>query len=111
MALAPFTAVSAQTPAVAPAPSAEAIAAYRRALAEYLQAREAFASVDHAYWKSIAQKRAARTAKRAHGELIVLDDYGLTQPPKYTGPPRPPDPFRHQDSAIALVTRQRCLIA
>jgi hypothetical protein len=96
--LVPFTAaVFAQTPAVAPAPSAMAIAAYRRALAEYLQAREAFSVIDRAYWHSIAQKRGGRTSKRARGETIVLDDYVLTQPPKYTGPPRPVNPEAPQE--------------
>jgi hypothetical protein len=95
-----FTAaVFAQSPAVAPAPSAAAIAAYRRALAEYLQAREAFTAVDHAYWSSIAQKRALRTSKRARGQQIVLDDYVLTQPPKYTGPPKPVNPEAPQEKA------------
>jgi hypothetical protein len=95
-----FTAaVFAQSPAVAPVPSAAAIAAYRRALAEYLQARDAFAAVDHGYWRSIAQKRALRSAKRAHGEQIVLDDYLLTQPPKYTGPPKPVNPEAPQEKA------------
>src|SRR5580704_126337 len=96
--LVPFTAaVFAQTPAVAPAPSATAIAAYRRALAEYLRAREAFSVIDRAYWHSIAQKRGGRTSKRARGETIVLDDYVLTQPPKYTGPPRPVNPEAPQE--------------
>jgi len=86
-------AASAQTPTVTPA----AIAAYRRALADYLQAREAFLVVDRAYWRSITQKRAARTSKRARGEPIALDDYVLTQPPKYTGPPRPVNPEAPQE--------------
>ena len=90
-------AVSAQTSAVAPAPSAAAIAAYQRALAEYSQAREVFSVVDHAYWHSVAQKRAERTSKRGHGETIVLDDYVLTQPPKYAGPPRPVNPEAPQE--------------
>jgi hypothetical protein len=72
---------------VASAPSAAAIAAYQRTLAEYSQARELFSVIDRAYWHSIAQKRAGRTSKRGHGETIVLDDYVLTQPPKYAGPP------------------------
>jgi hypothetical protein len=79
------------------APSVAAVATYKHALAEYLQAREAFSAIDHAYWHSIAQKRAARTSKRAHGEPIALDDYVLTQPPKYTGPPRPVNPEAPQE--------------
>ena len=38
----------------------------------------------------IAEKRRARFAKRRNNEPIGLDDYVLTQPPVYTGPPRPP---------------------
>ena len=70
----------------------DAVDAYKRALAVYLQAREAFATVDHAYWKDVAQKRSLRSSKRAHGEAVALDDYVLTQPPRYTGPPRPVNP-------------------
>jgi hypothetical protein len=70
----------------------DAIDGYKRALAVYLQAREAFATVDHAYWKDVAQRRSLRSSKRAHGEAVALDDYVLTQPPKYTGPQRPVNP-------------------
>jgi hypothetical protein len=85
----------AQSPA--PPPTFEAIAAYKRALAEYLQAHDAFLTIDRAYWKSVSQKRASRTSKRAHGEPLALDDYVLTQPPKYTGPPRPVNPEAPQE--------------
>src|SRR5581483_6886031 len=78
-------ALTASAQSAAPQASPEAIAAYKRALAVYLQAREAFATVDHAYWKDIAQKRSLRFSKRAHGEAVALNDYVLTQPPKYTG--------------------------
>src|ERR1700753_2506650 len=85
-------ALSAAAQSTAPSASPEAIAAYQQALAVYQQAREAFATVDHAYWKDISQKRSLRSSKRAHGEAVALDDYVLTQPPKYTGPPRPVNP-------------------
>ncbi len=75
-----------------PQATPEAIAAYKRALAAYLQARETFAAVDHAYWKDIGQKRSLRVSKRARGDALALNDYVLTQPPKYTGPPRPVNP-------------------
>jgi hypothetical protein len=80
-----------------PAPTPEAIAAYRQALAEYLQVHDAFLVIDRAYWKSVSQKRALRISKRAHGEPVALDDYVLTQPPKYTGPPRPVNPEAPQE--------------
>jgi hypothetical protein len=68
--------------------SPEAMAEYRRKLKEYEEAR---APVD-AYWNSIAEKRRGRNAKRRAGQQITLDDYVLTQPPVYRGPPRPIDP-------------------
>jgi hypothetical protein len=88
-------AVSAQS--LIPPPTPGAIAAYKHALAEYLQAHDAFLTVDHDYWKSVTQKRVSRVSKRAHGEPIALDDYVLTQPPKYTGPPRPVNPEAPQE--------------
>jgi hypothetical protein len=66
----------------------EAMAEYRRKLAEYQAAR---APVD-AYWNSIAEKRRGRNAKRRAGQQITLDDYVLTQPPVYGGPKKPVDP-------------------
>jgi hypothetical protein len=87
--------VFAQSPASPP--TSEAIAVYKRALAEYLQAHDAFLTIDRAYWQSVKQKRASRTSKRTHGEPVALDDYVLTQPPKYTGPPRPVNPEAPQE--------------
>jgi hypothetical protein len=45
-----------------------------------------------AYWSQISEKRRLRFAKRRNGQEIVLQDYVLTQPPLYTGPPRPRPP-------------------
>jgi hypothetical protein len=58
----------------------------------YLRARRAYEAQAEAYWKSIAEKRRVRFAKRRSGEAIELKDYVLTQPPVYSGPPRPRDP-------------------
>jgi hypothetical protein len=80
--------------ASAPAVSAEAMAQYRRALAEYQAARAAYAAAADAYWSSIAQQRRQRNAKRANHEPLSIDDYVLTQPPVYTGPPKPRDPSK-----------------
>jgi hypothetical protein len=77
----------------APAPAA-AMAQYRRALAEYTDAQEKYAAVAAAYWGWIAEKRHLRTAKRANHEPISIDDYVLTQPPVYSGPPKPRDPSK-----------------
>jgi hypothetical protein len=46
----------------------------------------------HAYWSQVSEKRRLRFAKRRNGQEVVLQDYVLTQPPLYTGPPRPRPP-------------------
>ena len=80
--------------APAPAVSAEAMAQYRRALAEYQAARTAYAAAADAYWNAIVQQRRQRNAKRANHEQLSIDDYVLTQPPVYAGPPKPRDPSK-----------------
>jgi hypothetical protein len=72
--------------------SPQAIAEYRRKLAEYQEARAAFDAEAGAYWSSISEKRRGRNAKRRDRQVIMLDDYVLTQPPLYSGPSRPVDP-------------------
>jgi hypothetical protein len=79
------------TPAAAPASSVATIE-YRRKLEEYTKARAKFDDEASAYWKSIADKRRQRNAGRRAGHAIVLEDYVLTQPPVYAGPPQPVDP-------------------
>ena len=59
---------------------------------EYLAARAAFKAEVEGYWTSIADKRRGRNAKRREHRQVTLDDYVLTQPPVYHGPPRPPGP-------------------
>jgi len=78
--------------AMAQAASPQAIADYRRRLAEYQQARAAFEAEAGAYWSQIAERRRGRNAKRRERQPITLDDYVLTQPPVYTGPKRPVNP-------------------
>jgi hypothetical protein len=78
--------------AMAQAASPQAIAEYRRKLAQYQEARSAFEADASAYWNSIADKRRGRNAKRREHLAIGLDDYVLTQPPVYTGPLRPQNP-------------------
>jgi hypothetical protein len=77
--------------------SAAAIAEYRRALAQYTTAHDAYAAAAQAYWSSIAEKRKARFAKRVRHEPFLVDDYVLTQPPRYTGPAKPVDPSRQNE--------------
>ena len=60
------------------------------AVAAYMQARQEFDARLTAYWNSVVEKRRGRNAKRRSGEPVVLEDYVLTQPPTYAGPPRPP---------------------
>jgi hypothetical protein len=78
--------------AMAQAASPQAIAEYRRRLAEYQEVRGAFEQEAGAYWNAIAEKRRGRNAKRREHQPIALDDYVLTQPPVYTGPKRPVNP-------------------
>jgi hypothetical protein len=90
----PPSASSAQTPNLA-----AAMAEYHRALAAYVEARAAYQTAAGAYWKSISEKRHLRSAKRANHEQISIDDYVLTQPPVYGGPPKPRDPSKPAEEA------------
>jgi hypothetical protein len=79
--------------AIAPAAIAQdAIADYRRKLAEYQAVHDAYEADAGAYWGSIAEKRRGRNAKRRERQAVTLDDYVLTQPPVYAGPKRPVNP-------------------
>ena len=73
-------------------PTPTAIADYRRKLEEYTVARGKYEAEADAYWSSIADKRRLRHAKRRNNQELALSDYVLTQPPIYSGPPRPVDP-------------------
>jgi hypothetical protein len=84
--LAPVPQARAQ--AVSPA----ALADYQAKLAQYQAARGAYEAEADAYWDAIAAKRRVRNAKRREHRPVELDDYVLTQPPVYSGPPRPVDP-------------------
>ncbi len=70
-----------------------ALAAYQEKLAQYDQIHGAFERIDNAYWDSVAAKRRIRNAKRRSHEAPVLTDYVLTQPPVYSGPPKPVSPL------------------
>ena len=65
-------------------------AATSPAVEAYIRARTAYEEEAEAYWQSVVDKRRLRFAKRRSGTAIVLQDYVLTQPPVYSGPPRPP---------------------
>jgi hypothetical protein len=64
-------------------------AAASAAAEAYVRARTAYETEASAYWQQVADKRRARFAKRRSNEPVGLDDYMLTQPPLYAGPPRP----------------------
>jgi hypothetical protein len=77
--------------AAAPAPPERTgPAEYQRKLAAYTLARQKFDSEAAVYWSAVAEKRRLRRSKRRDGMEVGLDDYVLTQPPRYTGPPPPP---------------------
>jgi hypothetical protein len=67
-----------------------AVVHHHTAIEAYIRARRAYEDEASAYWQSVVDKRRGRNAKRRNNETIALDDYVLTQPPVYTGPPRPP---------------------
>jgi len=75
-----------------PAVTAEQMAEYHRKLAEFRAARDKYEAEAAVYWRAIAEKRKARFAKRRSGTPASVDDYVLSQPPLYSGPPRPIDP-------------------
>jgi hypothetical protein len=58
-------------------------------LDEYIRARQKFEDDSSRYWALIVEKRRDRMAKRRNNEMLRIDDYVLTQPPVYTGPPKP----------------------
>jgi hypothetical protein len=71
----------------------DALAVYEQKLAEYERIHGAFEREHEAYWDAVAEKRKLRNGKRRRHEPIQLADYVLTQPPVYSGPPRPVSPL------------------
>src|ERR1044072_5599027 len=64
---------------------------YAEQRARHVGPRAAYEPEAEPYWTAIAEKRRLRQAKRRGNQPIGLDDYVLTQPPLYAGPPRPVD--------------------
>ena len=77
---------------LAAAPAFAQGADYQAKLAQYTKAHAAYEEQAAAYWDQISEKRRGRIAKRRNRQPVGLDDYVLTQPPVYAGPPRPVDP-------------------
>ncbi len=69
------------------------LADYQAKLAQYTQARQAYDAEADIYWNAVTEKRHVRNAKRRDHQPIQLADYVVTQPPLYTGPPRPINPL------------------
>ena len=86
------TAATARAGEPASADMQKRMAIYRKKLAEYTTAWDAYEKVAVPYWRSVSDKRSARRAKRARGGQITAADYVLEQPPVYTGPPKPKNP-------------------
>jgi len=78
--------------AAAPSTPAAAMADYRRKLEAYTAARRKYEGEAETYWNLIADKRRIRSTKRHNNKEIQIDDYVLSQPPVYSGPPKPVDP-------------------
>jgi hypothetical protein len=87
------------TPQAAPSVSPVAMAEYQRKLQEYTGIHQKYEEEAHTYWSRVAEKRRIRFDKRQREQQIVLDDYVLTQPPVYSGPPRPVDPSAPEGTA------------
>jgi hypothetical protein len=68
------------------------MAEYQYLLAQYLAARQRYEAEAEAYWSAVGEKRRLRVGKRRSGQDVLLQDYVLSQPPVYSGPPRPIDP-------------------
>jgi len=85
----PLAAAPARTQGV---PSA-ALSDYQAKLAQYTQVHQAYDAEAGIYWNAVIEKRHVRNAKRRDHQPIQLADHVLTQPPLYTGPPRPINPL------------------
>ena len=65
--------------------------AQTRAYIIYLRSRSQHAREADAYWTVIEEMKDARRRKRTAGQAFTPADYVAVQPPKYQGPPLPPD--------------------
>ena len=62
-----------------------------RAYRAYLSARTTFDQQFEMYWALIEERKDHRRRKRASNQAMTVADYVAEQPPKYAGPPLPPD--------------------
>lgn len=68
------------------------IALYRIRLKEWEKARAVHEKRSAPYWRAITSKRSKRRRMHAKRQRVSLNDYVLSQPPLYAGPPKPVDP-------------------
>jgi len=66
---------------------------YRKQLAAHNKAWEAYEKIAAPYWQAVTEKRSRRRTKMANGMTLTTADYVMTQPPVYTGPPKPENPL------------------
>ena len=71
-----------------------AMAEYRKKLAEYTKAYDAFDKIAGPYWRDVTDKRSRRRTKVANNMRLSADDYVMTQPPVYSGPEKPENPLQ-----------------
>ena len=88
-----------------------AMADYRRKLEEYTVARQEYDQKRDAYWSLISEKRRLRNKKRRNNEATSIDDYVVTQPPVYSGPPKPVDPSAPKEEPPPTVERYIPVVA
>ncbi len=75
-------------------PMKAAMAEYRKKLAAYNKAYDAYEKVAGPYWRAVTDKRSRRRTKVANHMQITADDYVMTQPPVYAGPEKPDNPLQ-----------------
>ena len=76
------------------APMKAAMAEYRKKLAAYTKAYDAFDKTAGPYWRDVTDKRSRRRTKVANNMRLTADDYVMTQPPVYNGPDKPENPLQ-----------------
>jgi hypothetical protein len=74
-------------------PMKAVMAEYRKKLAAYNKAWEAYEKIAGPYWSAVTDKRSRRRTKMANAIKLTTADYVMTQPPPYKGPPKPDNPL------------------
>lgn len=74
-------------------PMKAVMAEYRKKLAAYTKAWDAYEKIAAPYWRAVTDKRSRRRTKMANDIPLTASDYVMTQPPIYTGPPKPENPL------------------